>query len=74
MFWLAELGQICLYVELYHPLCEYYIFRQKLFHDAELDILQWLLEFRPKLRVEKWICKKRAKAPDFTSGGIFSEL
>lgn len=45
--------------------CRYFIHRQKLFHDGNLDLTQWLREFRVKLRVEQWICTKLGKMKQF---------
>lgn len=44
---------------------KHYIFRQKLFHDSELDLLGWLMELRTKLRSEKWICKRTGQTDKF---------
>lgn len=44
---------------------KYYIFRQRLFHDSDLNLLHWLLEFRTKLESEKWICRKLGQGGHF---------
>lgn len=42
---------------------KFYIFRQKMFHDCELDSRHWLLEFRTKLRTERWIRNRIGSRP-----------
>lgn len=42
-----------------------YIFRQKLYHDANLDLTAFLNEFRNKLKIEKHICALEGKAHKF---------
>lgn len=42
-----------------------YIHRQKLFYNGKLELLPWLKEFRQKLRIEEWICKKTNKRNTF---------
>lgn len=44
----------------------YYIHRQRLFHEGRLDLLQWLREFREKLKIEQWICARSGKTKHFT--------
>lgn len=44
----------------------HYIHCQKLFHDGNLSLFQWLREFRAKLKVEEWICKKTGKMKQFS--------
>lgn len=39
----------------------FFIFRQKLFHNSELCLFQWLREYRDKLRTEKWISSRTGK-------------
>lgn len=36
----------------------FFIYRQKLFHDCDLNFMQWLREFKYKLDMEKWICTR----------------
>lgn len=43
----------------------YYIHRQRLFYSGELDLLQWLQEFRDTLRIEQWICEKMGRKRHF---------
>lgn len=43
----------------------YYVHRQKLFHGGSLELIQWLKEFREKLKVEQWISKKIGKMKFF---------
>lgn len=45
-----------------------YIHRQKFFDNGELDLLQWLGEFREKLKVEKWISTQTGKLRRFSCG------
>lgn len=42
-----------------------YIHRQKLFHGGKLDPIQWLREFREKLKAKQWICRKLRKRKHF---------
>lgn len=42
---------------------KFYIYRQKLFHEGDLDFCQWLLEFKMKLRAEEWIRKRIGSKP-----------
>lgn len=42
---------------------KFYIYRQKLFHEGDLNICQWLLEFKMKLQTEKWIRKRTGLKP-----------
>lgn len=37
---------------------KFYVARQKMFHDCNLDIRYWLLEYRTRLRAEIWIRKR----------------
>lgn len=37
---------------------KYYIYRQKLYFNGELCLLQWLTEFRTRLQTEQWIRAK----------------
>lgn len=46
-------------------MAKYYIHRQKLFGNGDLSFIQWLQEFRSKLRVEKWVCVKMGKPSKF---------
>lgn len=34
---------------------KFYIFRQKRFHECQLELVHWLAEFKTKLQVETWI-------------------
>lgn len=53
----------------------FYIQRQKLFHNGQLDLLHWLRELRNKLRVEKWICSRTGKLGQFNKWNrILKEL
>lgn len=45
----------------------FYIYRQKLFHEGRLCTMQWLDEFRSKLRVEKWVRARLGRAASFRS-------
>ena len=40
---------------------KFYIYRQRLFYSNHLDVLEWALEFRDKLRIEKQICSQEGK-------------
>lgn len=40
-------------------LIRFYIHRQKLFHSCKLELLPWLCEFRQRLKIEEWICRKK---------------
>ena len=42
-----------------------YIYRQRLFHQNHLDVLEWAIEFRAKLQVEKQICYQEEKMRKF---------
>lgn len=42
---------------------KFYIYRQKMFHEGELDIRHWLLEFKIKLTTEKWIRSSNGLKP-----------
>lgn len=44
---------------------KHYIFRQKLFHDFNFELLGWLMEFRAKLRSEEYICKRTGQSKRF---------
>lgn len=53
----------------------FHIFRQKLFHESKLCLLQWLKEFSLSLQVEKWICARSGKKASFNKWtGILAEL
>lgn len=54
-------------------LAKYFIHRQKLFHEGELCLLQWLKEFRARLRQEKWILTKIGKPEKFGVWGKYLE-
>lgn len=43
----------------------FYIFRQKLFHQSDLSLVHWLREFKGKLEMERWICRKMGKPDRF---------
>lgn len=43
----------------------FYIYRQRLFHDGKLCTLQWLAEFRSKLKIEKWVSARLGRAASF---------
>ena len=45
---------------------KFYIYRQRLFHNNHLDVLEWALEFREKLRMEKQICSQEGKLKKFS--------
>lgn len=45
------------------PSSKFYVYRQKLFHEGDLDICQWLLEFKMKLQAETWIRKRIGSRP-----------
>lgn len=40
---------------------KFFIFRQRLFHNGNLDLLHWLREFKMKLLVERLICLSEGK-------------
>lgn len=42
---------------------KFYIFRQKMFHEGDMDMRQWLLEFRTTIQTEKWIRKRMGSKP-----------
>lgn len=42
---------------------KFYIYRQKMFHEGNLDMLHWLAEFRAKIKREKWIRKRIGAKP-----------
>lgn len=44
---------------------KYYIHRQKLFHQGNLSLIQWLQEFKIKLRMEQWIAARLNKPARF---------
>lgn len=44
---------------------KHYVYRQKLFHEANLDMMQWLQEFRQTLRAEQWISRKAGQGARF---------
>ena len=44
---------------------KFYIYRQRLFHNNHLNVLEWALEFREKLRIEKQICSQEGKLRKF---------
>lgn len=46
---------------------KFYIYRQKLFHQASLDLTQFLKEFRLRLQVEKFITTRDNKQSLFTN-------
>lgn len=53
----------------------FYIYRQKLFNAGKLSLMQWLAEFKCKLKIEKWICTRLGKAASFQCwNGILEEL
>lgn len=43
----------------------FYIYRQKLYHDGRLSLVQWLTEFRYKLKIEEWISRRIGKPASF---------
>lgn len=43
----------------------FYIYRQKLFNEGKLCTLQWLAEFRSKLKIEKWVSARLGRAASF---------
>lgn len=44
---------------------KFYVFRQKMYYDAKLDLTAFLNEFRSKLKIEKYICTLEGKADRF---------
>lgn len=44
---------------------KFYVYRQRLFHEGKLELLQWLREFKLKLFMEKQICYNEGKAKRF---------
>lgn len=42
---------------------KFYIYRQKMFHEGEMDMLHWLSEFKTKVQTEKWIRKRIGSRP-----------
>lgn len=42
-----------------------YVYRQKLFHGSDLDLLQWLREFRQTLKGEQWISRRTGQGTRF---------
>lgn len=54
---------------------KFYIFRQKNYHDCNLDTRNWLLEFKTRLRIEFWIRKRTgARAPSRIHNRILEAL
>lgn len=43
----------------------FFVHRQKLFHEAQLDLTHWLNEFRTKLQTERWICARLGRKEHF---------
>lgn len=39
-------------------LVKYYIYRQKLYYEGDLCLMQWLSELRTRLKTEEWISRK----------------
>lgn len=53
----------------------FYIFRQKLFHNCDLHLVQWLQEYKTALRMERWICVGTGQTAKFDRWkGILEEL
>lgn len=46
---------------------KFYIHRQRLFHQGQLDLLHWLREFRARLLVEREICKRENRQRRFNT-------
>lgn len=46
---------------------KYYIHRQKLFDKGNLSIIQWLQEFKARLKVEKYVSAILGKAESFAT-------
>lgn len=44
---------------------KFYTYRQKLYHEAQLDITAFLREFRNKLKIEQYICTLEGKEDTF---------
>ena len=44
---------------------KYYIYRQRLYHNCQLDILEWLKEFKMSLLSEQYICNLENKSKKF---------
>lgn len=44
---------------------KFYIYRQRLFYEGRLDLIQWLREFRLRLVAERDICAVRGTARKF---------
>lgn len=42
---------------------KFYIFRQKMFHEGQLDMCHWLAELKIKLQTEKWIRRRIGSKP-----------
>lgn len=42
---------------------KFFVFRQKMYHDCKLEVCQWLLEFRIRLKTEMWIRRKIGSKP-----------
>lgn len=42
---------------------KFYVFRQKRFHEGELDMRHWLTEFKTKIKTEKWVRKRIGSKP-----------
>lgn len=42
-----------------------YVHRQKLFFGGQLEMTQWLREFRTKLKVEEWVSSRTGKSERF---------
>lgn len=44
---------------------KFYIYRQKMYHEADLDLMPFLRELRCKLRIEEYICNLEGKPDKF---------
>lgn len=42
---------------------KFYIYRQKSFHECNLDVRHWLMEYRTRLQTEQWIRKRTGSKP-----------
>lgn len=45
--------------------CKFYIYRQKLYHNASMELVTFLHELRMKLKIEQYICALEGKADKF---------
>ena len=52
----------------------FYIYRQRLFHKCELEIMQWLFKLKRSLLSEEYICKMDNKSKAFEKWQRFLDV